>query len=189
MQAPRALLLATVLAALGAVSLPACDDDVGPDIGPGGACGGRAGGTCAADQYCDFGNNLCGADDTTGRCMPRPASCPALLVPERTCGCDGRVYSSACEVTLAGADLSQAGACPLDPGAFACGYRQCSRTTEYCLASPSDVPDDAPDSFACRGLPPGCGSSPSCACLSGQTCGNRCTGDAAAGFTLSCLAG
>jgi hypothetical protein len=72
------------LLALGA----ACGDDAPAEQGSGATCGGRGSPGCAADEYCDFSNNRCGADDTTGRCVPRPASCPTLLIPERTCGCD-----------------------------------------------------------------------------------------------------
>ncbi len=178
-----------LLVAIAILLAASCDGSSGgADGGVGAACGGRAGAACAADQYCDFGNNRCGSDDAPGRCMPRPASCPALLVPERTCGCDLRVYPSACDATLAGADLNEAGTCRLDPGAFACGYRQCSLTNQLCARTGSDVGGE-PDAFTCRGLPSACGASPSCACVAGEPCGDRCAGDAASGLTLTCLGG
>ena len=176
------LALAILLAAVAAC------DGTDPGIGVDGACGGRGGATCPADQYCDFGNNRCGGDDVTGRCMPRPASCPTLLIPERTCGCDGRVYSSPCDATFAGVDLNESGTCQIDSSAFVCGYRQCSLTTEHCVRTGSDVGGEA-DAFTCRALPAGCRTAPSCGCLAGEPCGDRCTGDAAAGLMLTCPGG
>lgn len=166
----------------------ACADDGGGPGGVGGtgaACGGRSGVVCAADLYCDFSDNGCGANDATGTCAKRPDSCPALLVPERTCGCDRRVYSSACEAEAAGADLDQSGACALDQGAFACGYRQCSLMNQLCRRSISDIGDE-PDAFTCNGLPSGCRS---CSCLGGQPCGAQCDGDGTSGLTLTCPGG
>ncbi len=183
------LLLAIAISLACVAACDGGDGTVGPTDGAvGAACGGRAGATCAADQYCDFGNNRCGSDDGPGRCMPRPTFCPTLLVPERTCGCDGRVYSSACDVTFAGSDLDETGACTLDQDAFVCGYRQCKRRSELCQRAASDVGGE-PDGFTCRGLPASCGTSPSCACLAGEPCGDRCDGDAATGFTLTCPGG
>src|SRR5688572_13589402 len=126
----------------------ACGEDMpgGPDAGTGAVCGGRGNAACPAAQYCNFASNRCGADDVTGRCQPRPAACPALLVAERTCGCDQSVYGSACEATLAGTDVNEAGTCQLDPGAFVCGYRQCNRSTEFCQRAGSDIGGE-PDSF------------------------------------------
>ena len=185
----KLLLAVATLAALAALGAAGCGgesvssgDDA--DMG-GGPCGGRSGAKCSASQYCDYGNNRCGADDTTGVCRPRPDSCPTLLIPERTCGCDGVVYPSLCDVMLAGSDLNGAGTCQVDPGAFVCGYRQCTRATQYCERTASAFAQ-LPDDFACRGLPSGCGGTPSCACLAGQPCGDRCAGDAAAGVTLTC---
>ncbi len=177
--------------AISLACVAACDgsSSAAPDGGgAGAACGGRAGATCAADHYCDFGNNRCGTDDAPGRCVPRPTFCPTLLVPEPTCGCDGRVYSSPCDATFGGADLDQSGACPLGQDTFVCGYRQCKLRNQICQRDTSDVGGE-PDAFSCRGLPASCGPSPTCACLAGEPCGNQCTGDAASGFTLTCPGG
>jgi hypothetical protein len=178
------LVLAILLAAAAA-----CDGSAGvnPD-GGGGACGSRGGTACPADQYCDFAGNRCGSDDVIGRCVPRPALCPRLLIPELTCGCDGRVYSSPCDATFAGVDLNESGACQIDAGAFVCGYRQCTRTTELCQRTGSDIAGEA-STFTCRGLPAGCGTAPSCGCLAGEPCGDQCTGTAATGLTLTCPGG
>jgi hypothetical protein len=175
-------ILAAQLALLGACS---GDSSLAP---PGGTCGGRSGAVCPADEFCDFGNNRCGGDDKEGQCKPRPEQCPRLLVPELTCGCDGTVYSSACDATLAGTDLNEAGSCQVEASSFACGYRQCRKSNEACTRTNSDVGGE-PDSFSCRGLPASCGGTPSCGCASGLPCGDRCTGDAGSGLTLTCLGG
>ena len=176
-----------LLLAIGlALTLAACGDDPA-EVGLGAACGGRTSATCGPDLYCDFPGNTCGAADEPGRCMPRPASCPTLFVPELTCGCDRRVYPSACDAALAGTDLNQGAACPLGRGSFACGYRQCSLVNQYCRRDPSDVAG-TPDGFSCPGLP-SCPGGASCACLAGDPCGARCEGDAAAGLTLTCPGG
>jgi hypothetical protein len=169
-------------------AVAACDDSTGELGGPGAACGGRSGVTCTADQYCDFGGNRCGADDVSGVCKPRPDSCPPLLVPERTCGCDQIVYSSACEANLAGTDLNASGNCALDPGAFACGFRQCKKSNQYCQRSVSDVGGE-PDTYTCLVLPAACGGTASCSCLPSQSCGGQCAGDSAGGLTLTCPGG
>ena len=181
--APLALILALLCAAALGAGCGGTDEALA-----GGACGGRGGDTCPADQFCDFGKNRCGADDVPGVCMPRPTSCPVLLVPERTCGCDGVVHPSACDTNLAGADVNAAGTCTLDAGTIACGYRQCNRGSQYCARSTSDVGSE-PDAFTCLALPAGCGGTASCACLAGQPCGAQCSGDATSGVTLTCPGG
>jgi len=167
----------------------ACSDGGGDDTGvTGDACGGRTGVTCAAGEYCDFTSNRCGTDDATGVCRPRPTSCPALLVPERTCGCDQQVYGSPCEAMLSGTDLNAGATCPLETGAFACGFRQCKKAGEYCQREASDIAG-TPDDYKCNGVPLSCGGTASCSCLSGQACGAQCSGDAASGVTLICPGG
>jgi hypothetical protein len=98
------------------------------------------------------------------------------------------VYSSPCLASLSGIDLNEGGTCPVEAGSFSCGYRQCTRSNQLCQRSRSDVGGE-PDSFTCRGLPGGCGASPSCACLAGEPCGAACSGDATAGLTLTCPGG
>jgi hypothetical protein len=183
------LVAAGLAAALAACGDPAAAGDGGIDSVEGTACGGRDGIKCQPDEYCDFPRNTCGATDETGRCMPRPKdACPPPLVPERTCGCDGVVYASACDATFAGTDLDGSGACRLDPGAFACGYRQCRLGNQYCVRSTSDVVS-LPDDYTCGALPAACPSPPTCACLAGQPCGSRCAGTGATGLTLTCPGG
>jgi hypothetical protein len=161
--------------------------DDSPDALPGGACGGRGTGACAADQFCDFGTNRCGTTDEVGTCRQRPTACPLPLVPEPTCGCDGKVYVSQCAANEAGADLNAAGSCPLGANAFACGYRQCATTQTYCQRTTSDIGGEG-DAFTCRPLPV-CPATPNCACLAGEPCGSMCTGQGATGLTVTCPGG
>jgi hypothetical protein len=176
---PFAFLCAAFTAALFLASLPACGNGVGNP------CGGSSGETCAGDQYCDFGNNLCGRDGTVGRCELRPevGDCDPLYF-ESICGCNGRVHADACEAESDGADLDQSGSCQLDPDEFACGYKQC-RLSQYCVRKPVEVGDPR-YIFTCQSLPSSCSSSPSCACF---PAGCDCTGDAATGLTRTCPAG
>jgi hypothetical protein len=161
----------------------------GGDAGDGGGppCGVRGGTECPADQYCDFPQNSCGTADEPGQCVPRPSACPPLLVPELTCGCDGKVYGSACDAQAAGADLNALGTCAPDARTFGCGYRLCSLTTEYCERRAGD-PAGAPEQFSCPRLP-GCPGGASCACLASQPCGSQCSGSPRGGFTLVCAPG
>jgi hypothetical protein len=145
-------------------------------------CGGLVHRSCAATEYCDYGNNSCGAGDQTGICKPRPQACPEIAGPP-TCACDGKTYGNECLVYTHGLDLNPRGSCDVTAGKFACGYLQCNLSTQYCLR---DVHAAQADSYRCVELP-ACDSQPaSCACLAHERCGNACTGDANGGLTLTC---
>jgi hypothetical protein len=172
------------------LGLGACGGDArtpgGPDAagpgGPGVTCGGFARLPCAASEYCDFPDNNCGVADQSGTCKPRPETCP-LVAGRPTCGCDLKVYAGECPLYRAGTDLNASGGCDVMPGWFACGYTQCNLQTQYCLHDPITKTGAT---FSCVEIPR-CASQPaSCACLAGERCGNACTGDAAAGLTLTC---
>ena len=82
------------------------------DAGPGETCGGFAGLQCSAPEttYCDYPETAaCGASDGTGTCMPRPANCVAG--GPGVCGCDGKLYTNACEAHRAGTDDHPKGSC------------------------------------------------------------------------------
>lgn len=70
-------------------------------------CGGFLGLTCAADEFCDFGNGYCGGDDSLGFCRARPTSCPPTSACIMADGCDGQQYCSECEARAAGTDVAQ----------------------------------------------------------------------------------
>jgi hypothetical protein len=87
-----------------------------PDAGPGadgGGTGNKCGGTtdlkCDDEHYCDWEDDSCGVDGTTGRCMPRPSTCEP--VKPQVCGCDGNAYENACVAQKAGTDIAQVGIC------------------------------------------------------------------------------
>lgn len=69
-------------------------------------CGGIGGLTCEADQFCDFPNDQCGGDDSTGVCRTRPTDCPEPNADEVLCGCNFDTYGSECLANQAGQDVS-----------------------------------------------------------------------------------
>lgn len=179
---------------LGSVLASACEGGKGgafPDGGNGSGeeCGGFAGRPCAADQFCDFGRDTCGASDETGTCRPRPLGCPDVFDP--VCGCDGTVHGNGCDANAAGVDVDANGNCAPQIGSFACGFRFCDLATEYCQRATSDIGGE-PDAFSCRPIPGSCSVNPSCACLvtAGEPCADLfCEGDAAGGLQVTCPGG
>jgi hypothetical protein len=180
-----------------ALASAACGSSVDPGTGGGGGvmqtttgagggdevCGGFTGKGCTDDAYCDFPDGSCGSTDATGVCKPRPAGCSEGDHP--TCGCDGKVYSSACAAASAGTDVNVLASCPAPTGTFHCGGQFCAIGAEYCLDETGAVgPVDT--AFSCAQLPPLCGASASCACLNDQPCGFACDQGADGGLTLSC---
>ena len=151
--------------------------------GGGSECGGAAGLTCGADEYCNYGDNSCGATDSTGICTPRPMACDDIYQP--TCGCDGTVYSNECDANVVGQDASGLGGCTAPAGTFACGQTFCADGQQYCQRAISDVGGE-PDSYTCVSLPAGCDA---CACLANEPCGSSCEQAPGGGLTVTCLGG
>lgn len=154
--------------------------------GGGNYCGGITGITCSASQFCAFPDQICGADDSTGTCVPRPTACDKNIDP--VCACDGQVYNNECEAQAAGTDVSNLGGCTPPQGTFACGPKFCAKGQQYCRRDVSDV-GSIPDGFTCVSLPAGCGAAPDCACLAGEVCGDMCEATADGGFKLTCPGG
>lgn len=154
--------------------------------GMGALCGGIGGLMCAADEFCDYPDDECGALDGTGVCVKRPQVCPDLYAP--TCACDGKVYSNSCDANGAGQDISVLGGCPDQMGMFACGAGFCAKGQQYCQKTLSDV-QGIPDTFMCLPYPAACGGNADCACFANELCGNACSGTAMDGITLTCPGG
>lgn len=157
-----------------------------PDAGgAGAACGGFAGLQCDQGQWCDYGNNICGGDDSQGMCRPIPDACPDVVDP--VCGCDGETYGNECEANAAGIDIAANGSCEPAAGTFVCGPRFCQAGAEYCERSVSDV-GGLPDTYRCN-LSTACDDRPSCACLAEELCGDMCTTDENQNPTVTCPGG
>lgn len=153
--------------------------------GGGTVCGGFTGKPCAATEYCDFPDNLCGAADGPGVCTPRPQACDDIYQP--TCGCDGQVHGNGCDANASGTDANDLGGCTPPAGMFGCGAIFCQLGSQYCEEDGSDT--GGPSFFSCKPLPAGCGSAPSCACLSSVVCGTACMPTADGGLQVTCFGG
>lgn len=100
----------SMLSALAAASLVVVSGCAGAPPPPGEglrSCGVRAGEICAADEYCDFPDDLCGAADVPGVCVKRPQVCTREYNPTR--GCDGRIHDNPCVTHADGTDISKFG--------------------------------------------------------------------------------
>ncbi len=143
---------------------------------------------CGDDEWCDFVDDHCGAVDgmpgvwALGVCRPRPGPCVKNYQP--VCGCDGFGYANRCYAEAGGVD-TQAGTVCVPVGAqFSCGTTTCSSGLEYCEHVLPDLAGNPP-SWECRALPDAC-SSPSCACLSDEPCGDSCAEAAPGAPTVTC---
>lgn len=148
-------------------------------------CGGIAGIQCAADEYCDFPDDQCGAADGAGECKPRPQGCPDIYMP--VCMCNGMVGGNDCDAQAQGQDMNVLGGCTPPDGMMACGAHFCDKSMYYCQRTTSDVVG-YPDSFSCMPLPADCGATPTCACLANENCSDMCA-EADGGLTLTCPGG
>ncbi len=196
---PRMHFIHTGLCAL-ALSLAACGSDVKPSgqggaggagggnggggQGGGVACGGIAGMLCADDEFCEYPDGSCGAQDMTGVCAKRPDVCsdgPPL------CFCNGKISELPCPGIDGFDTASDSNFCPDGADTFPCGPELCLEGSQLCRRAMSDVGGE-PDSWTCEALPMGCPSTADCACLAALPCGNMCTIDKG-GATLTCLGG
>ena len=141
---------------------------------------------CAATEYCDYPDDLCGAG-SPGTCEPRPRGCDLLYAP--VCGCDGKEHGNDCSARSSGSDVSASGGCASPQGTFACGAAFCMLGSQYCLRAVSDV-GGIPDSYECKPLPASCGKTPTCTCLEAEPCGDWCeTGATLGEIMLTCPGG
>ena len=150
-------------------------------------CGGKMGKPCASDEYCDYGDDTCGYADGSGLCTKRPSSCPDIYQP--TCGCDGTVFSSACDANAQGFDVNATGSCtPPSKELFPCLSGFCATKSQYCEVQVSDIGGE-PSTFSCKDIPAGCGGPATCACLQGQPCADLFCDDSGTGVRVTCPGG
>ena len=136
---------------------------------------------CFESELCDFERNSCGAiSSDQGTCVRRPTSCTGDV--ELVCGCDGQMHSNPCVAASKGADINNAGGCPLPANAFACGARACDRTSQVCFDSLTGADSHF---FQCDTFPDMCRLNRTCECLAQFGCGN-CS-ETGGGFTLQCM--
>jgi hypothetical protein len=130
---------------------------------------------CATTDLCDFKDSYCGSI-SPGVCVPKPTQCDAKEQP--VCGCDSQIYANECEAHLAGVDLGMS--CTAPTGFHLCGASLCLLGVEYCEISGAD------EQSACKPLPAGCGTTPTCACLSGLPCASQCSDGGGGYVKLTC---
>jgi hypothetical protein len=90
---------------------------------------------CYFDEYCDYPDLACGksSGEKDGVCRPRPATCTETGAPQ--CGCDGLLYTMACEAHRSGMDTGSDACAPDGAKHFACGDTTCRAGEEYCMIS------------------------------------------------------
>jgi len=129
--------------------------------------------------FCDYPDDSCGAGKPYGTCVKAPAQCSEKSV---LCGCDGKLYTTACEAALAGVDIDQAFHCALPADQFRCGSVLCRTKEDYCVRKYTT----SPETDACVAIPPECAGNPTCTCLQQQKFCDLCE-DVAGGGGVECV--
>jgi hypothetical protein len=123
---------------------------------------------CAADEACDFPDDLCGSGEK-GACVKRPDVCSDGTP---VCGCDGAAHESSGCAALAGSDLSMGGGggCSTPAGKFPCGPLFCPTFGGYCERTAfEDVSCVGAETYGCAFFDPNCAPQ-DCSCLPGLAC-------------------
>jgi len=187
------------------------DEGEGGAQGEGGADGNcLSNDDCIASQYCVhwWATSECSAGTIpeASWCVDRAETCdPDVGRP--VCGCDGEVYASGCEASMAGVALDSGNACDAPAGTFDCLQGFCD-AGDVCA-----IERDGDNVFPrCEPLPEACGAEASCGCIitdrtdgtdcacEGEECAceaalaafcyagwvDTCLGDGSAGFTIDC---
>lgn len=186
-----ALLTAALPAACGSDPTSTAADSGSTGAGAAGeACG--MNGPCAPGSHCLFSDHACGTSlpnascPTEGYCAV-PASCAGIPGPP-ACGCDGKVYDSACLADSAGVGTSSLGSCGPAPQAhFACGDVFCEKTAQICIVTNPDGCGFI--QYECRDLPQGCGTASCGECVDqSKECMDvlSCSASAAGDLTVHC---
>ena len=139
-----------------------CNEPIG-DCGP-------AVGDCAEGWYCALSN--CAAE--AGWCTPISDVCEQSF-GGLTCGCDGEIYLTPCDVVTAGVDVSYGTNCAIDHDQFYCGAEICTVGEQWCKHKV-----DLGGEYCVT--EPGC----DCACLAKYPHCTTCTVGPNGGITLDC---
>lgn len=149
-----------------------------PEVGPGQCHPTLA--PCAASEWCEDPTQTCGV----GVCRPAPFGCSGLYAP--VCGCDGQVYTNACESTRAGVGGdAREGCMPPAPDLTPCGVSFCQPEREVCIREPESPGFDG---WRCEPFPAGCvPPSANCDCLSPNlSCTVQSCDATPQGFRVTC---
>lgn len=76
-------------------------------------CGELRGVACGEGKYCNFVMGQCDVADAQGVCEEKPSDCTEEFAP--VCGCDGKIYRSACKAAQAGISVDRQGECAQVP--------------------------------------------------------------------------
>jgi hypothetical protein len=140
--------------------------------GGGDFCGGLPGALCPTNQFCAFPNGRCGGDDDGGVCRPIPTTCSGP--DSQVCGCDGKVYDSACDAQKAGIDVSA------DMSCLSLCDGNCDFSKQYCRI---ETQNGVPFGYNCLEFPHACQGQPSCDCI--HSCG-ACSESSNGQITVTC---
>lgn len=145
---------------------------------------GEGGSMCPTGLFCDFGGDDCGKTPgfVPDVCRVIPTECEGLDTP--TCGCDGHIHMSNCQVNMLGLDVATQGLCTPPQGQFACGEHFCN-ANEYC----ENFSEGAVNTHTCKLIPDTCNDQgePDCDCVkAGAQCPGTCNTDGNGHFIVQC---